>query len=460
MPVTIEQAVVLFAFYAFCGWLVEVGYRSFHAGRFVNPGFLRGPFVPLYAMGAASIVLLGRPLEGLHPVVQVPIYGVVLTALEYVVGWLLEKWLHVQLWTYEDSRFNWHGRICLSFSAAWTGLAVAFSLWIHPAALWFFGRGDTQILRLTALMFTAYLALDTLGSVAEIRAFRLFLGRLQSDFVTRRDFELERQLGRLRRLLEAFPDLNRQLFTVMKKNLQGALPKIWVQNFHRFLVGAGKRHPAGVAKRPAVGRLRRLFWLPLRSVPGRLRRVPARLRLVPGRLRRVPARLQAGFLRRRPSRVEYAALVKDILTHPEFLRTRDFPHHKHVTIFTHACAVSYLSYSICKKFGLDYRSAARGGLLHDFFLYDWRNHDVPDLPREKFHGLAHPKIALENARTYFELNDTERDCILRHMWPLTPMPPRTREAFIVSMVDKWVASREFLRRRPAGPADPRDGKAP
>ncbi|PKN27719.1 MAG: hypothetical protein CVU65_01215 [Deltaproteobacteria bacterium HGW-Deltaproteobacteria-22] len=459
MPVTIEQAVVLFAFYAFCGWLVEVAYRSFQARRFVNPGFLRGPFVPLYAMGASCIVLLGRPLEGLHPVVQVPIYGVVLTALEYAVGWLLEKWLHVKLWTYEDSRYNWQGRICLSFSAAWTGLAVVFSLWIHPAVLWVAGRGDPQILRLTAMMFVGYLTLDTMTAVAEIRAFRLFLGRLQSDFVTRRDFELERQLGRLRRLLEAFPDLNRQLFAVMKKNLQGALPKLWVQNFHRFLTGVGKppasrgkppvsrgKPPVSRGKRTALARLRRLVWLPLRSVPGRLRSVPGRL--------------QAGLLRRRPSRVEYAALVADILAHPEFLRTREFPHHKHVTIFTHACAVSYLSYSICKKFGLDYRSAARGGLLHDFFLYDWRNHDVPDLPREKFHGLAHPKIALENARTHFELNDIERDCILRHMWPLTPMPPRTREAFIVSMVDKWVASREFLRRRPAGPADPRDGKVP
>jgi uncharacterized protein len=73
---------------------------------------------------------------------------------------------------------------------------------------------------------------------------------------------------------------------------------------------------------------------------------------------------------------------------------------------------------------------------------------VPDLPREKFHGFAHPRIALDNAERHFTLNDTERDCILRHMWPLTLMPPRTRESFVVSMVDKWVASRELLRRRP------------
>lgn len=391
MPATIEQGVVLFAFYAFCGWLVEVVYRSTQARHLVNPGFLRGPFVPLYAVGAACVVLLGRPLAHLHPAALIPLYGVTLTALEYVVGWLLERQLGVQLWSYEDNRFNWRGRVCLGFSLTWTAMAVAFSWWIHPGALRAVGRVDPQWLRFFALLFVAALALDTAASVAEVRAFRAFLARLQAGFVTRRDLELERQFARLRRLLEAFPDLNLQVFSVLRKHLQGAVQTQLAQNFQKFL---------------------------------------------------------ASVEQRRPREEEYAELVADILEHPEFLRTREFTHHKGVTIYQHACAVSYLSYAICKKLNLDHRSAARGGLLHDFFLYDWRDHDVPDLPREKFHGFAHPKIALQNAERHFQLNDVERDCILRHMWPLTLVPPGTRESFIVSMVDKWVASRELLRRRP------------
>jgi uncharacterized membrane protein len=313
MPATIEQGVVLFAFYAFCGWLIEVAYRSFHARHLVNPGFLSGPFVPLYAVGAACVVLLGRPLAHLHPVALIPLYGMTLTALEYLVGWLLERQLRVQLWTYEDNRFNWRGRVCLSFSLAWTALAVGFEWWIHPGALRAVGRVDPQWLRLLAMLFVVALALDTVASVAEVRAFRAFLARLQTGIVARRDLEVERRLARLRRLLEAFPDLNLQVFSVLRRNLQGAVQTQLSQNFQKFL---------------------------------------------------------ASLEQRRPREDEYAELVADILEHPEFLRTREFPHHKQVTIYQHACAVSYLSYAICKKLNLDYRSAARGGLLHDFFLYD------------------------------------------------------------------------------------------
>jgi uncharacterized protein len=106
--------------------------------------------------------------------------------------------------------------------------------------------------------------------------------------------------------------------------------------------------------------------------------------------------------------------------------------------------VAYFSYRISKYFKLDYRSAARGALLHDFFLYDWRNHDAPDLPREKFHGLAHPAIAVANAKKYFSINEIEEDIIKRHMWPLTLVPPKYKESYIVSFADKYLSSKEFI----------------
>jgi uncharacterized protein len=79
---------------------------------------------------------------------------------------------------------------------------------------------------------------------------------------------------------------------------------------------------------------------------------------------------------------------------------------------------------------------------------------LPQLAREKFHGLEHPRIALANAEAQFTLNAVERDCILRHMWPLTLVPPRYLESFIVSMADKLVASREFINPGPRRPPKP------
>ena len=84
--------------------------------------------------------------------------------------------------------------------------------------------------------------------------------------------------------------------------------------------------------------------------------------------------------------------------------------------------------------GLDAISAARGALLHDFFFYDWRT-DGPGL-----HGFRHPAIARENARSRFALNAIEEDAILRHMWPLTPVPPRYAESVLVCVADKLAPS--------------------
>ncbi len=146
---------------------------------------------------------------------------------------------------------------------------------------------------------------------------------------------------------------------------------------------------------------------------------------------------------RKPFEKEYYETVEDILQHEEFLKLKDYFHHNS-SIYAHVHDVAYFSYRICKYFRLDYRSAARGALLHDFFLYDWRNHDEPDLAREKFHGFAHPAIAVANAKKHFSINDIEEDIIKKHMWPLTLVPPKYKESYIVSFADKYLSSKEFI----------------
>jgi len=82
-------------------------------------------------------------------------------------------------------------------------------------------------------------------------------------------------------------------------------------------------------------------------------------------------------------------------------------------------------------------------LLHDYFLYDW--HD-PD-PSHRLHGFRHPFFALARAEEDFELTPRERNIIVRHMFPLVPVPPTCREAWIVCLADKWCALRETVAGR-------------
>lgn len=138
---------------------------------------------------------------------------------------------------------------------------------------------------------------------------------------------------------------------------------------------------------------------------------------------------------------EYLSLVEDILNNEKFLELVNYYHHSS-SIMEHALSVSFLSYLICKKLNLDYVSGARGGLLHDFFLYDWREYKKN--PYNKNHGLHHPKVALENSHECFELNEIECDIILKHMWPKAMGWPKYWESVIVSLIDKYCACNEFL----------------
>lgn len=142
---------------------------------------------------------------------------------------------------------------------------------------------------------------------------------------------------------------------------------------------------------------------------------------------------------------EYLNIVKDIAFSPVVMEMENYIQHGFTSCYEHSVYVSYYSYQIAKYFGLDYVSVARAGLLHDLFLYDWHVKSTKGEPFFKKHGFVHPQIAYFNATKYFELNDIEKDCILKHMWPLTLKLPAYRESYIITFVDKWSSFVETIK---------------
>ena len=132
--------------------------------------------------------------------------------------------------------------------------------------------------------------------------------------------------------------------------------------------------------------------------------------------------------------------IKDLLASDAVQRLKRYVHHKSGTRFDHSLYVAYRSYRFAKKMGWDSRAAARGGLLHDLFFYDWRADGAPRGRRVS----QHPLQALREAEARFDLSDMEKDIIVKHMWPLSPWMPKYRESFTVSMMDKYCAMMECL----------------
>lgn len=135
---------------------------------------------------------------------------------------------------------------------------------------------------------------------------------------------------------------------------------------------------------------------------------------------------------------EFIELAGPLLNHEQVLLLGTFIHHRQTSCLSHCLAVAWTSYRVAARLGLNRGSTIRGALLHDLFWYDW----LTQGPR--LHGFRHPGIALGNALVRFRLNAIERDIIARHMWPLTPTPPRYLESWIVCIVDTLVGLFDYL----------------
>ena len=163
-----------------------------------------------------------------------------------------------------------------------------------------------------------------------------------------------------------------------------------------------------------------------------------------GRLRKAASQ-RLGRLRR-DWKSEFYSEVKDIAEHPVVLRMKLYPHHGSTNCYQHCMNVAYYNYQWCRFLHLDARSAARAGMIHDLFLYDWHTHAKKT--GDRFHGLTHPEKSYQNARKFFNLNHIERDIILNHMWPVTFFKvPRTKEGWITTLTDKYCGACETSRRK-------------
>jgi uncharacterized protein len=135
---------------------------------------------------------------------------------------------------------------------------------------------------------------------------------------------------------------------------------------------------------------------------------------------------------------DYLNIIEDILYNKNFNKIDNNIHHG-LSRLDHSLRVSYYSYKISKKLLLNYKETARAGLLHDFFMKE-------ELTKKEqmVSAFIHPSKALENSNNNFYLTDMEKNIIEAHMFPLIPNKiPKYLEAWIVSAVDKVVATYEF-----------------
>ena len=132
------------------------------------------------------------------------------------------------------------------------------------------------------------------------------------------------------------------------------------------------------------------------------------------------------------ARMQYKIITEDIINHEEYLKLKQITHHG-ITRYDHCLRVSYYSYMVSRFIGLDYKAAARAGLLHDFFLDTYNKSNKASLL------IDHPSIAIQNSKKYFDINSKEEDIIRSHMFPVSPVLPKYAESWVVCVADDIAA---------------------
>lgn len=141
---------------------------------------------------------------------------------------------------------------------------------------------------------------------------------------------------------------------------------------------------------------------------------------------------------------EYLSIINKIMNNNAFKELEKIKHHN-TNRLNHSIKVSYYSYKIAKKLKLDYEETAVGGLLHDFYtdkISDCNNFKDKLL----LFSSKHPKDAVNNAISNFDLTEKEINIIKTHMFPMNYRIPKYKESWLVSIVDKILSFKEFYKK--------------
>lgn len=202
---------LLFFFYSFCGWLLEVSCKLVSDHKFINRGFLIGPYCPIYGCGAILMsVLLKKYLN--DPLTLFIMTILLCSVLEYFTSYALEKLFKTRWWDYSTKRFHINGRICLETMIPF-GLLGLFLMYVsNPFLLSIIGGLSNGLLYSFTLILFLIMLIDSCFSIKIMSSLQNISSNIRSDstekitLLVRKEI-IKRNKRFQKRLVDAFPKL-------------------------------------------------------------------------------------------------------------------------------------------------------------------------------------------------------------------------------------------------------------
>lgn len=205
----LTEMFLLFIIYAFLGWIVEIINNVVVFKKFVNRGFLIGPYCPIYGVGGLiATIFLTKYKESIIVLFVMSMF--LFALLEYFTSYLMEKLFKARWWDYTDYRFNINGRICLETLIPF-GLLGCFAIYVvNPIIFSIFNMTNIVVLRIIALVIFIIFIIDFTVSLKIINSFKdtavKFLKKDNTEEITKKVKEiLISKSVWTKRLIESFP---------------------------------------------------------------------------------------------------------------------------------------------------------------------------------------------------------------------------------------------------------------
>lgn len=205
---TFEIYFLLFILYSFFGWFMEVVCKSVQYKRFMNRGFLIGPYCPIYGLGALLILFLLHGFSD-HIGLLFMMAMLICSVLEYFTSYIMEKIFRARWWDYSQKKFNINGRICLSTMIPFGILGCVIVYFVHPFLFQFIDSlPNIMIHILTIVLFILFLTdlLISFHFIYNIRNISVKVVRDNTEEITRKvKHILIKKSSLYRRLVNAYP---------------------------------------------------------------------------------------------------------------------------------------------------------------------------------------------------------------------------------------------------------------
>lgn len=157
--------IIYFFIYAFLGWVIEVSYHTVTKGRFINRGFLAGPYCPIYGFGAIAVIFFLTDIGEKSKLILFLGSIFIASLIEFIAGFLLEKIFHERWWDYSKKKLNIGGYICLEFSIIWGVFCFLLYEVVHPMISRLVGIIPEVVLTYTGVVIVIIMTIDLIATI-------------------------------------------------------------------------------------------------------------------------------------------------------------------------------------------------------------------------------------------------------------------------------------------------------